>query len=195
MMLHRVSIRFILILLVLSSLIQCAYAPKGDRLCDHTKRMIIYHIRRGADVKSIAFWMGISVRVIYDYKKKILNGQSLRYKPRSGGPKPKWNNTHTRIAAIVFKENACVYIGELRKIIFNITGDKFGISTIWRNMKLNNLSNKVIQRRFAESNPRVELAFWYSLTANNIHINQLIWFDESYICRLNGNRKRGWSVV
>lgn len=45
-----------------------------------------------------------------------------------------------------------------------------------------------------ESNPYVELAFWKALINNDVHINQLMWMDESYICRLSANRKKGWAL-
>ena len=94
----------------------------------------------------------------------------------------------------MINNNATMYICELRAGLYARTGDIFSISTIWRYVHKYNFTNKLISRRFKEANPLLELGFWYSLSHSNINIRQLIWFDESYICRLSGNRKRGWSL-
>ena len=90
--------------------------------------------------------------------------------------------------------NATIYLFELRAGLFARTGDIFSITTIWRHLHKHNFTNKIITRRFKEANPLLEIGFWFALSHNNINIRQLIWFDESYICRLSGNRTRGWSL-
>ena len=185
-----------LVLLVLILLFDVGYAPKGHRESNHTKRMILTHLARNADPKQIAIWFGLSTRTILRYKARysLYNG-TLDYKPRRSGRKSKWDDNHTEIAKGIISRNSAIYLGELRQYLYNISGDIFSISTIWRKLRANRLSNKVLTRRFSEANPWVELSFWDCLSRNNTNINQFMWFDESYICRLSGNRKRGWSLM
>ena len=44
--------------------------PKGQRLCTHTKIMVLKHLKRGAPIKEIQFWFGLSPRCIRRWRKK-----------------------------------------------------------------------------------------------------------------------------
>ncbi len=187
-------VKIISLLLILCVLCDVGYAPKGQRLCEHTKNMIIKHIQFGKEVRDIAHWFGLPVTTILAYRRKFRKHKTLKYKARSGGKKTKWTQTHTTIVIKIINFQSSIHLRELRIHLYKYTGDLFSISAIWKNLHKNRITNKVLTRRFSEANPNVELAFWYILTVNNVNINSIIWLDESYICRNSGNRRRGWSL-
>lgn len=169
--------------------------PRGIRVCQHTKRMVLKHLSEGKDVKEIEYWFGISAKCIGNWQKKYdLASNRLDYKPRSGGPKGRWRDRHLQIAVLCIKINPSIYLHELQFIISKATNDGFDLATIWRHLRKNRFTHKVLTRRFRESNPYVELLFWKAIEMNDIHINQLMWMDESYICRLSSNRRKGWAL-
>ena len=159
-----------------------------------TKSLILGYVYEGANISTVATVFGTTVKTILRWKQRYETYGTINYEPRSGGPKCKIKNYHIRIIKNILNRKPHIYIYELQRELYRRTGDIFSISQIWIKCKKAKFTKKVITRRFAEANPLAEIAFWNDLTSNNIHINQLVWIDESYICRTSGNRRYGWSL-
>ena len=182
-------------LLIWSWIVNVGVAPSGKRLSEHEQSVIMSHVRRGASIGTIATWFGYHKKTIERLIERYNNnGTGEYYTEPSGGRKPRWNSTHAHHVVSMVNRNATIYLFELRDRLYALTGDIFSITTIWRYLHKYNFTNKIITRRFKEANPLLEIGFWFALSGNNVNINQLIWYDESYICRLSGNRTRGWSL-
>lgn len=91
----------VVMILVLAALLQICTAPKGRRVCNYFKIVVLKHLKRGASVKDIEYWFGISKKTIsrWDKKYNVERGE-IGYVPRSGGPNGRWTAEHSQIAIL-----------------------------------------------------------------------------------------------
>ena len=169
-------------------------APRGKPISEYERERILHHLKNGKTIQDIEYWFGYSYKTIERLIIRYYIQGNTDYKQRRKPQDSKWKPYHTQRAIELLKENNALYLRELQVRLRASTGSQFSLSTIWKHLHKERISNKVLTRRFKEANPLVEIGFWTSLTRNRININQLIWYDESYICRLSGNRRRGWAL-
>ena len=187
--------KFVLTFLLILIWICSVFAHGAQRRDAWTKAIILSYVKLGANISAVATAFGTSVKSIKRWQEKYDTYGTLDYEPRRGGPKRKIKPYHVRVIKQILKRRPHTYIWEIRQQLYRRTGDRFSITQIWKRCREVRLTHKVLSKRFAESNPFAELAFWCCLSRHDIHINQLVWIDESYLCRTSGNRKRGWSLM
>ena len=189
-MASKLKIYFLLLLIWIVTV--CATGT--IRRDEWTKALILGYVYQGVKVGTVAKAFGISARTIRRWKFKYETYGTIFYEPKRGGPHDQITRNHVRIIIQLLRRKPHAYIWEIKQDLYRRTGDDFSISAIWKKCKDNKYTHKVLTRRFSEANPYVELGFWAGLSRHNIHINQLVWIDESYLCRTSGNRTRGWGL-
>ena len=159
-----------------------------------TKARALAYLYQGADIHDIARTFGCCTRTIRRWRQRYETYGTVSYFPRRGGPRSSWRRRHTDCVIEILQRKPSIYLRELGIELNARFGSNFSLTTIWRKCRAERFTHKLLTRRFSEADPSVELQFWRCMEANNIHVNQLVWFDECYICRKSGNRTRGWSL-
>ena len=88
-----------------------------------------------------------------------------------------------------------LYADEIRDRLLWQRGRYFKLHVIYYALKKLGYSKKKCWVHPKEADELQEYLYWRHFGQNNYQLNQLVFFDESYVDCKSGIRKNGWSLV